>query len=254
MEEDLYLMMSGAVSILKEEGIALAGGHSAEGAELCLGFAVTGELAQEPLGKVGLLPGDALILTRALGSGVLLAGQMQGRTRSRWVQKALAEMMRSNRAAAGCLLKFGARSCTDVTGFGLLGHLKEMCQASAVHGVLELEDIPLYEGALETMGPLQNSVQSSLQPQNEIVFKGVEFQQCLPEDTRVRLLADPQTAGGLLAGIPEKQAQACVRALQELGYADACIVGRVSETAAMLPRSGVFESARKWLKIHAADA
>ena len=229
MQQDLYQMMAGAVSVLTQEGIALAGGHSSEGAELSLGFAVTGELNQRPLTKAGLNPGDALVLTRAIGSGVLLAGLMRGKTRTRWVLEALESMQASNRRAAQCFVASGVSSCTDVTGFGLLGHLKEMCDASHCGAEIELKQVPFYAGAIETMTPVAGlpGIESSLQQSNESVLAHTGLENCVLSDPRVRLLVDPQTAGGLLAGVASIKADACLRELQRLGYSDARIIGHV---------------------------
>ncbi len=223
MGEDLRAMMLGAHEILSGDGCALIGGHSAEGAEAAMGFAVTGVA---PLGEIwrksGLEVGDALILTKPLGTGIILAGQMRGLARADWLMAAIAMMRRTNRDAAAILRAHGVRACTDITGFGLIGHAMEMLDASDVHGVINPDLVPALPGALElaAMG-----VESSLAAAN----RGVHF---LPDTARAALLVDPQTSGGLLAGVAASRAQACVLALCAAGH-DAAIIGQVTEGAGL---------------------
>ena len=135
MRTELADMLQGASGVLAADGCALVGGHSAEAAEPALGFAVTG-LADPArlLRKSGLRPGDALVLTKPLGTGIVLAGHMRGLARAAWLQAAIASMRTSNATASRILREFGAVACTDVTGFGLAGHLMEMLRASGVGG------------------------------------------------------------------------------------------------------------------------
>src|SRR4029453_4443079 len=121
VEADLAQMMAGANQVLREAQCALVGGHTGEGAELSLGFAVNGLVDRDAaLRKGGLDPGDALVLTKPIGTGSLLAAHMRGKAKARWVMAALAHMTQSNRAAAGILRAHGAHAATDVTGFGLI--------------------------------------------------------------------------------------------------------------------------------------
>ncbi len=151
MRAELADMLQGASEVLTADGCALVGGHSAEAAEPALGFAVTG-LADPTklLRKSGLRPGDALVLTKPLGTGIVLAGHMRGLASAAWLQAALASMRTSNATASRMLLEFGATACTDVTGFGLAGHLLEMLRASGVAAVLWLDQIPALAGCTGT--------------------------------------------------------------------------------------------------------
>jgi selenide,water dikinase len=233
VEADLAAMMAGANAVLREAGCALVGGHTSEGAELALGFALNGLAARERvLRKEGLRPGDALILTKPIGTGTLLAGQMRGRARARWVEAALAQMCVPNRRAGAILAAHGASAMTDVTGFGLLGHLVEMTRASEVDVHLVLERIPVLEGARETVA---RGVFSSLQPQNLRLRRAVRDLAAAQALPLYPLLFDPQTAGGLLAGVPAERAPACLAALHDAGYAQAAVIGRVA------PRSDTLE-------------
>ncbi|MDO9385188.1 MAG: selenide, water dikinase SelD [Thiobacillus sp.] len=227
VEDTLFQMMTGAVSVLNEAGCALVGGHTGEGRELALGFAVSG-LIDEALAAVmtkgGLRPGDALILTKPIGTGTLFAAHARLAARGRWIDAALESMQVSNRAAVACLIAHGARACTDLTGFGLLGHLVEMTRPSGVDAELELEALPVLAGARETAAA---GILSSLQPANVRLRRALRNQEAALTHPNYPLLFDPQTAGGLLAGVPEDRAGACITALHALGYPHAVRIGRI---------------------------
>jgi selenide,water dikinase len=227
VEDTLFQMMSGAVSVLNEAGCALVGGHTGEGRELALGFAVNGlidETLQGVMTKGAMRPGDVLILTKPIGTGTLFAAHAQLKARGRWIDAALASMQVSNRAAVTCLIQHGARACTDLTGFGLLGHLVEMTKPSGVDAELELDALPLLDGARETVAA---GVLSSLQPANTRLRRALSDQEAALNHPNYPLLFDPQTAGGLLASVPEATADACLAALHALGYPHAVRIGRV---------------------------
>ena len=234
VEADLTAMMTGANEMLREAGCALVGGHTSEGAELSLGFAVNGLIPREQvLRKGGLVPGDVLILTKPLGTGTLLAADMRGKAKARWVMGAIAHMTTSNRVGAGILTAHGPRAATDVTGFGLLGHLVEMVRASNVDAALRLDDVPLLDGVRET---LAMGIFSSLQPQNVRLRRAIRNIAEAGVHPLYPALFDPQTAGGLLASVPATRAEACVAALRAAGYPMTAIIGVV------LPRSDALES------------
>ncbi len=168
-----------------------------------VGFTVEGLAADgEPLRRLdGLRPGQRLVLTKPLGTGVLFHADMQGRLRGPWFQAALASMQRPNAAAAEVAAACGASGATDVTGFGLAGHLGAMTRASGVAAELVLEALPALPGALELLAAA---------------------------DPRLELLFDPQTSGGLLFGVaPERAAEALAR-LREAGDARAAVVGETA--------------------------
>ena len=233
VEDTLTQMMAGAMEVLDDAGATLVGGHTSEGAELSLGFSINGLIDQElVMRKGGLVPGDALLLTKAIGTGTLFAADMRHKAKGRWIAAALASMTQSNRAGAECLLSHQAHACTDVTGFGLLGHLIEMIRASEVDVEIDLGCIPFLEGAEETA---RSGILSSLQPQNMRLRRTVANLEEAGRDRRYPLLFDPQTAGGLLASVPAERAEDCTEALRALGYVHATTIGRV------LPQSNQME-------------
>jgi selenide,water dikinase len=223
VEADLRDMMAGALAVLRENGTALVGGHTSEGAELALGFSVNG-LADRAaiLRKSGMRPGDALILTKPIGTGVLFAADMRGKAMGRWIDAALVSMVQSSCDAARCLQRHRATSCTDITGFGLLGHLVEMIRPSGVDVDLHPDAIPVLDGARECVAV---GIFSSLQPQNARLRRALRDQEAAARHPLYPLLFDPQTAGGLLASVPGEAAHACVAELRGLGYERAAIIG-----------------------------
>ncbi|TGN41675.1 selenide, water dikinase SelD [Marinobacter confluentis] len=225
VEDVVFQMMSGAVEVLNEAGCALVGGHTGEGKELALGFAVNGLIdPDQVMSKGGLRAGDALILTKPIGTGTLFAAHAKLEARGRWIDSALASMIQSNKAGAECLNRYGSKACTDVTGFGLLGHLVEMTRPSGVDAEVSLGDIPILPGAEETAAA---GILSSLQPANIRLRRGIRDQEKWVKHPRYPLIFDPQTAGGLLASVPADQAEACVAELKSLGYPHTAIIGRI---------------------------
>ena len=217
-EEDLHAMLLGAQEVLEAAGARLLGGHSGEGTEAALGFAVTGaaELGRL-LRKGGLRPGDRLMLTKPLGTGVILAAAMRGEARAEWLEAALVAMQQPGGPVAAAFAAHGATACTDVTGFGLLGHLGEMLRAGGCAARLDLAAIPLLPGAREALG---QGIRSTLHEGNRAAVAG------LVDDPPAALL-DPQTAGGFLAGLPEAEVAPCLAVLRGLGV-EAAVIGEVT--------------------------
>ena len=228
VEDTLMQMMTGAIEVLNEAGCALVGGHTGEGAELALGFAVNG-LIDEGLAQVmkkgGMRPGDVLILTKPIGTGTLFAAHARLQARGRWIDAALDSMCQSNRLGARCLVEYGATACTDLTGFGLLGHLVEMTRASGVDAEIRLAALPVLDGAEQTAAA---GILSSLQPANVRLRRALRNQEDMVKHPRYPLVFDPQTAGGLLASVPADRATGCLTALHALGYGRAAAIGLVT--------------------------
>ena len=227
VEQQLTEVMTGALEVLNACGAALVGGHSSEGAELSFGLSVTGLIERaQMLRKGGMSPSDLLILTKPLGTGTLFAADMHHQAKARWIDAALDSMLQSNQEGAAILAAHQTSACTDVTGFGLLGHLVEMTRASNVDVHLDIEAIPALDGAKETISA---GIFSSLQPENVRLRRAIRNPDMATAHVHYALLFDPQTSGGLLASVPAERAEACVRALQDAGYEFACVVGRVAE-------------------------
>ncbi|OGB12029.1 MAG: selenide, water dikinase SelD, partial [Burkholderiales bacterium RIFCSPHIGHO2_02_FULL_66_10] len=226
--EDLLLqMMTGAVEVLNAAGCALVGGHTGEGRELALGFAINGLIDEQMDGvmrKGGMLPGDVLLLTKPIGTGTLFAAHARHAAKGRWIDAALKSMVVSNQAGAQILRAHGATACTDLTGFGLLGHLVEMTRPSGVDAELQLSALPLLDGAVECV---EAGIVSSLQPANVRLRRALRNAEDFVKDPRYPLLFDPQTAGGLLASVPADRATDCIRALKAAGYPQTAAIGRI---------------------------
>ncbi len=228
-EETLYQLLSGATLALADAKTFLVGGHTTEGPELSLGFACNGWIDPEQVWKKGgLQPGDALILTKALGTGVLFAADAQLKAKGRWIEAAVASMLRSNRLAADCIKRHGATACTDVTGFGLAGHLLEMVQASQVEVSLNLEAIERLPGAEHC---LANNISSSLHQRNlDGTLPTIQAEHIATHSPNFQILFDPQTSGGLLASIPVEKVDSCLKTLHQLGHSSSQCIGTVTRS------------------------
>ena len=229
VEDDLVQLLSGACVSLAEAGCQLAGGHTCEGAEVALGFCVYGTLPEMEgaMRKGGCRAGDRIILTKPLGTGALLAADMRGAATGRHVQAALQMMKKSNAGAADVLRTYACTACTDVTGFGLIGHLVEMLKASSgsvVASLVEPAKIPTLVGAKDAVA---SGIFSSIQPDNQRAARAIKKHSFM-KDPKYPLLFDPQTAGGLLATVPQNRVSDCLRDLREAGYDSACVIGEIT--------------------------
>jgi len=228
VEDTLLQLMRGAVDSLNEQDTALIGGHSSEGAELGFGLSVNGSC--EPgklLRKGGLRAGLSLILSKPLGTGALFAANMLGRAQGRWIDAALEQMLISNRQTADIIHRCHAVACTDITGFGLLGHLAEMIDTDP--GLLEVQlqfsTLPLLPGAAYC---IEHKLLSSLHTENSRSESALVNAESFANHPLYPVLFDPQTAGGLLAAVPTAQAQQCLELLQQQGCPDAAIIGSIN--------------------------
>ncbi|MCG7518916.1 selenide, water dikinase SelD [Ruegeria sp. Ofav3-42] len=210
-------IMSTANEVIRQAGAEIVGGHSSMGDEMTIGFTLTGLCETDPITLSGAQPGDALILTKPLGSGVVMAGEMAGVAEGKWVASALKQMVCPQGAASELLV--GANAMTDVTGFGLAGHLLGMSEASGCGASLNLGAVPVMAGALELSA---KGVRSTLFEDNRAIAPE------LPTGGKADLLYDPQTAGGLLAAVPADQANAVCEALRKAGYS-AVIIGQMTD-------------------------
>lgn len=202
-------LLQGASELFASEGVDIVGGHTAQGAELMVGFTLTGHRATAPIGQGGAKPGDALILTRPVGSGIIFAAEMQGRAPGAVVAGALAQLSQTQ-APAAAVLAGVASAMTDVTGYGLAGHLLGILQASNLSAELSVQALPVLPGARALA---EAGVRSSLHSENTRVLQNVIGR--MP-DADAALLCDPQTAGGLLAAVPGDQAAQVLQALHDI--------------------------------------
>jgi selenide,water dikinase len=231
--ELLSQTLAGIRSVLEPQGAALVGGHTLEGrdgAGLAVALSVNGQVAEDQhWGKGPLAAGQVLLISQCLGTGVLFAATMTAAARASWIDAALAQMQRSQAELVPLLQRHGCRACTDITGFGLLGHLGEMLKASGGELQVQLEPdaIPALAGALEL---LAQGHASSLAPANARALALL--------DTRVRpmnaigaplqqLLIDPQTCGPLLAALPVEQGEIALAAMRRAGFDHAALIGRI---------------------------
>jgi selenide,water dikinase len=209
-------IMAQAGDALRAAGAEIVGGHSTMGAEASIGFTVTGILERAAITVAGAKVGDALILTRTVGSGVLLAAEMRGQADGRDIAALMAALQVPQGDAAEIL--GAAHAMTDVTGFGLAGHLMAMCRASGVGAEVDLAAVPVYEGA-EALA--EAGVRSTIWAAN-VAAAPVEG----GSGARVALLHDPQTAGGMLAAVDGGEAEALVTRLRAAGH-EAAVIGRI---------------------------
>ncbi|MEB3165523.1 MAG: selenide, water dikinase SelD [Cyanobacteriota bacterium] len=239
-EELLLQTLAGVRSVLDPLGARLIGGHTLEGrdgAGLAVALTVTGLAPADRFWPKGpLRTGEALVLTRAIGSGVLFAAAAAGAARPEWIEAALTTMETSQAALVELLAAHGCRACTDITGFGLLGHLGEMLAGAAPGTRVQLDAaaIPALEGALEL---LERGFASTLAPANAQALALLDGPVELVESeaaagagrpARRALLIDPQTCGPLLAALPAERADAAVAALQRAGFSAARRIAQVT--------------------------
>jgi selenide,water dikinase len=221
----LEQILAGGLSKMIEAGCTIIGGHSIRDDELKFGYSVTGHVhPADVLPNSGAAPGDQLILTKALGTGVISTAIKRGQAHSSWVEAAIAsmttlnktaaEVMASTRPAAGGDLRFRIHACTDITGFGLIGHAREMALASQVALRLRLQFLPLLEGAEECAR--SGFIPGGLNANREFAECVVAYEPGLSDEVRT-LLYDPQTAGGLLIAVTPEDSDALLRALREQG-------------------------------------
>ena len=227
-EETLYQLLSGAMAQLAKSKTFLVGGHTTEGSALSLGFACNGWIDPKRVWKKNnLVPGQALILTKALGTGVLFAADMQRSAKGRWIEAAIASMLLSNQSAADCIKNYGATACTDVTGFGLAGHLLEMLSGkdSSVSAALNFNHLPMLSGVQQV---LKRGFASSLYERNkQNAVNAIRAHSTTMTHPNFPILFDPQTSGGLLASVAPEAVEDCLISLRTLGYLQSCCIGRV---------------------------
>ncbi len=232
-KRDMLQLMQGALKVLNEHKCALVGGHSSEDTELNLGFCINALAQQDKLlHKQGAVKGQRLILTQPLGTGTLFAAHMRGLAQGVDIQHALAHMLQSNQKAGEIFHQYHASACTDVTGFGLMGHLVEMLKGTGLGAQLQLDAIPALPGSLNMM---KMGIFSTLQKQNGRLRQAIYNQDSLIPQQMVSLLFDPQTSGGLLATVNAEHSSDIIKALHTAGYNDAVVIGEITD----IPNQGL---------------
>jgi selenide, water dikinase len=202
---ELEAILQGGAAVMKEAGCVILGGHSINDEEVKFGYAVTGTISPDRiLTNAGARPGDALLFTKRIGTGVITTALKRGTAREEHVAAAVEQMRTLNNAACEAMLRFDTHGCTDVTGFGLLGHAREMALASGVTLEIEHAAIPLLPGAIDYARA--GCISGGLVNNREFVSS------CVEGDVSDPLLFDPQTSGGLLIAIAENDAAAFARA------------------------------------------
>lgn len=225
----LEQIMRGGLSVMREAGCVVLGGHSVRDAEIKFGYAVTGMVdPRRVLKNCTAQPGDALVLAKAIGTGVITTALKQGRAQSAWVETAIASMTRSNRAASEIAAKFDVHSMTDVTGFGLMGHAREMALGSGVRLMIYANRLPLMNGAVDAAAA--GCLPAGLHANREFAGCFVEDRRARADDVAGSLIYDPQTSGGLLIAVAAAQAEELTEELRCADY-PAARIGEVVEGA-----------------------
>lgn len=219
-------IMRGGLSVLIENKVALIGGHSVDNEQIMFGYSVTGVIDPNKVAtNAGARPGDVLILTKPIGTGVISTGIKFAKASSPVVEESIATMLTPGKYAAEAIAEFNVKAATDITGFALLGHAWEMASASRVTIEIDSARVPLIGGALDlaTAGLLTSGDKTN----REYVGSQVDVAATVDPNS-MKLFYDPQTAGGLLLAIAADKAEELLRALRE-NYPRAEIIGRVLE-------------------------
>jgi selenide,water dikinase len=222
-------IMRGGLSVLTENKVALLGGHSVDDEQIMFGYSVTGVIDPNKVAtNAGARPGDVLILTKPIGTGVISTGIKLAKAAPEIVAESIATMLTPGKYAAEAIAKFGLKAATDVTGFALLGHAWEMACASNVTIEIDATRVPLIKGALELARA--GLLTSGDKTNREYVGEQIQIASTV-DANQVKLFYDPQTAGGLLLAISADSAEELLRELRR-NYPRAEIIGRVTECGA----------------------
>ncbi len=219
-------IMRGGLETLNKYGVTLIGGHSVDNEQIMFGYSVTGVIDPNKVAtNSGAQPGDVLILTKPIGTGVISTGIKWAKTSDEIAAKSVETMLTAGRHAAEAMREFGVKGATDVTGFALIGHTWEMACASKVTIEIDSSLVPVIEGALELAA--QGLLTSGDKTNREYVGDDVEIAETVTKEMR-HLLFDPQTAGGMLISINADHADFLLGRLHE-HYSQAAIIGSVYE-------------------------
>ncbi len=218
-------ILTGGFEKVQEAGAALAGGHSVDDLEPKYGLAVTGSVHPDKvLTNANAKPGDALVLTKPLGTGVLFNACRSKKLPFRDLETILPKIAMLNKAAMEVALAYDVHSCTDITGFGIMGHALEMAKGSKVRIALSYDRLPFHPHAQEMYRKGETTGSNKA---NRAIIEGYWEKKRQLSGDEEELLFDPQTSGGLLLSLPALQAEELVKKLKLAGVEDACIVGEV---------------------------
>ena len=233
-EQLLYELLAGSLYEFDQMGASLVGGHTIEGSQITIGFTMLADQGPDkPQTKAQLRVGDVLVLTKPLGTGVLLASHMRAACQAEWMQAVLETMLLSNQAAASLINDFDIAALTDITGFGMAGHLIEMLSASRAGCELWLDQLPLLPGVEELIAA---GVESTLAPANRAAEAQIKIEERLRSTPAYQVLFDPQTSGGLLLGVREDEVEEVLRRLAEQSNVVATAIGVVEASRTDAPR------------------
>ena len=215
-------IMQGGADKANEAGIPIVGGHSVDDSEPKYGLVVTGEVEEKFMwANTGAKPGDSLVLTKAIGTGIISTAIKKEKAQDSVIERAVESMKMLNKKAAEVLQNFNPNAVTDVTGFGLIGHLLEMCKNSDITAKINFSDIKLLPGAFELAS--NGTVPGGSKRNLEYSEKFVEFNNSLSEIQKL-LVCDAQTSGGLLISLPDNEADDYIKAL---GSSSASKIGSI---------------------------
>ena len=222
-------IMRGGLETLNQFGVTLIGGHSVDSQQIMFGYAVTGVIDPSKIAtNAGARPGDVIILTKPIGTGVISTGIKFEKTTAEVAASSVATMLTPGKYAAEAMREFGVKGATDVTGFALLGHAWEMARASEITIEIDVNAIPILEGARELAAA--GVVTGADKTNREYIGDDIEIDESVSNEMR-RLLYDPQTAGGMLIAIAEEDSEALLIELRK-SYSRANAIGRVTERGA----------------------
>ena len=225
--EHLHRIIEGALDKITESGAVLAGGHTVEDSEPKFGLAVTGIVHPEKIWRnVGALPGDELILTKPIGSGVLFNANLKDKVSKNAFDSCIGNVTTLNKQAAEIFLSYDVHAATDITGFGLAGHGLEMAQGSDASLHINLDAVPVMDEAYKMY---ELGISTGVNKHNRAkVMPSIHFNDSAKTEKR-EILFDPQTSGGLLVSLPKDQAKEAIEKLHNKGLTDAKIIGEAQE-------------------------
>jgi selenide,water dikinase len=218
-------ILTGGLNKMREAGVVLVGGHSVEDNELKYGLSVTGVIHPDRvIMNQGAKAGDKLILTKPLGTGIISTALKNGKASDKAVAKSVRSMSTLNRKASELMLTVDVHACTDVTGFGLLGHACEMLEGADVGMIIQSDAVPYFPESKEyaAMGMVPGGTGRN----RDFRIKMVDIDKNVSR-VMINILFDPQTSGGLLMSVPAADAESLVKRMRQEGIKDACIIGEV---------------------------